>query len=81
MIGYAHGGTGEILRDVLPAGLVPLRDIDAAAAVTARFLETPPAVPHEHPYTLARMQDATLAVYAELEPGAGRDQLGQDAKS
>ena len=81
VIGYAHGGTGEILRDVLPEGLVPLRDIDAAAAATARFLDAPPAVPDEHPYTLARMQDATLAVYAEFEPRAGRDPLGQDAKS
>ena len=82
VIGYAHGGTGEILRDVLPAGLVPLRDIDAAAATTARFLDTPPAVPREHPYTLARMQDATLAVYAELErERVNRAQPGQDAKS
>ena len=53
----------------------------AAAAATARFLDAPPAVPDEHPYTLARMQDTTLAVYAEFEPRAGRDPLGQDAKS
>ena len=66
VIGYDHGGTGEILRDVLPQGLVPFRDVDAAAALTARFLDDPPIVPREHPYTLTRMQSATLAVYNEL---------------
>ena len=66
VIGYDHGGTGEILRDVLPQGLVPCGNVAAAAALTARFLDEPPVVPHDHPYTLARMQEATLAVYAEL---------------
>jgi glycosyltransferase involved in cell wall biosynthesis len=82
VIGYDHGGTGEILRDVLPQGLVPCRDVDAAAAVTARFLDNPPTVPSEHPYTLARMQDATLAVYAELmRERASGNQVVQRAKS
>lgn len=82
VIGYAHGGTGEILRDVLPAGLVPLHDIDAAAATTARFLQQPPTVPREHPYTLTRMQAATLAVYMELErERTGRAQAAHDSKS
>lgn len=82
VIGYDHGGTGEILGDVLPQGLVPCRDVDAAAALTARFLDEPPAVPREHPYTLARMQSATLAVYAELvRERAGCDQIVQQAKS
>lgn len=82
VIGYAHGGTGEILRDVLPEGLVPVRNINAAAAATARFLQAPPTVPGDHPYTLSRMQDATLGVYAELErERIRRAQLGHDAKS
>ncbi len=81
VIGYAHGGTAEILRDVLPAGLVALRDVAAAAATTARFLAEPPIVRHEHPYTLARMQEATLAVYAELASERAGAQFAQDVKS
>lgn len=79
VIGYDHGGTGEILRDVLPRGLVPCRDVNAAATLAAQFLDRPPAVPPEHPYTLERMQQATLSVYAEL--AGERDQGVQRAKS
>ena len=66
VIGYDHGGTAEILREVFPAGLVPLRDMDAAAERCAAFLDAPPLLPATHPYTTARLQAATLAVYEEL---------------
>lgn len=66
VIGYDHGGTGEILREVFPAGLVALRDVAAAAARCADFLQAPPTVPASHPYTTARLQASTLAVYEEL---------------
>lgn len=66
VIGYDHGGTGEILRSIFPAGVVPVGDIDAAAERCAAFLEKRPPVPVIHPYTVERMQAATLAVYAEL---------------
>lgn len=66
VLGYEHGGTGEILRQVYPAGLVAPLDLDAAAARLAAMLENAPPVPAEHPYTLQRMLDATLALYAEL---------------
>lgn len=66
VIGYDHGGTGEILRSLFPAGVVPVGDIDAAAARCAAFLDKRPPVPVIHPYTVERMQAATLAVYAEL---------------
>ena len=66
VVGYDHGGTAEILREVFPAGLVPLRDIDAAAVRCAEFLREAPTVPAAHPYTTARLQAATLAVYEEL---------------
>jgi glycosyltransferase involved in cell wall biosynthesis len=73
VIGYEHGGTGEILRALLPAGLVPVGDLDAAAARCAEFLRQRPTVPVIHPYTVERMQRATLAIYAELAdaPRAG----------
>lgn len=66
VIGYDHGGTGEILRNLLPAGLVPVGDVDAAAARCAEFLRQRPPVPVIHPYTVERMQSATLSIYAEL---------------
>jgi len=66
VIGYDHGGTGEILRNIFPVGVVPVGDIEAAAERCAEFLARRPPVPVIHPYTVERMQAATLAVYAEL---------------
>jgi len=66
VIGYDHGGTGEILRSIFPAGVVPVGDVEAAAERCAEFLAQRPVVPVIHPYTVERMQTATLAVYAEL---------------
>lgn len=66
VIGYDHGGTGEILQSLFPAGLVPVGDIESAAERCAEFLRHRPAVPVIHPYTVDRMQSGTLATYAEL---------------
>lgn len=66
VVGYDHGGTGEILRAVFPAGLIPPGDLDAAAQRCADFLAAPPSVQGEHGYTTTQLQAATLAVYAEL---------------
>jgi glycosyltransferase involved in cell wall biosynthesis len=66
VIGYDHGGTGEILRDVLPQGLVAPRDVARAVETTCTFLSAPIAVPATHPYTLARMQHDTIETYEQL---------------
>ncbi len=66
VIGYDHGGTGEILRKVYPAGLVPVGDVDAVAARIRTLLTAPISVPPSHPYTQRAMQTATLAVYDAL---------------
>ncbi|MEQ8659266.1 MAG: glycosyltransferase [Gammaproteobacteria bacterium] len=70
VIGYDHGGTGEILARLLPRGRVPVGDVDAAVIRTLALLDDPGAatwrVPECHPYTVEAMQEATLAVYAEL---------------
>ncbi len=66
VIGYDHGGTGEILRRVFPAGLVAVGDIEAAAARTRALLESPVLVPVDHPFTLSAMQRATLEVYRDV---------------
>lgn len=68
VIGYDHGGTGEILQQMFPQGLVPPRDISAAVETTCSLLNAPVAVPTEHPYKLARMQADTIEIYKELCP-------------
>lgn len=64
--GYAHGGVGELLREMLPAGAVALGDVDALAGVVANWLRHPPEVPSPTRYRLSQMQEATLALYAEI---------------
>ena len=66
VVGYDYGGTGEILRAVYPQGLIGRSDIHGAADRIASLLAAPVAVPPSHPYTVEAMQQATLAVYAEL---------------
>ena len=66
VIGYDHGGTGEILRSVLPAGLVGVADTHSVADRTQEFLLDAPTVPQEHRYTVARLQEATLALYERI---------------
>ena len=66
VLGYDHGGTGEILAQVYPAGLTPRGDIPAAVATAQRLLDAAPHVPAEHPFTVARMQADTLALYRRL---------------
>lgn len=67
VLGWAHGGVGDLLRERLPEGAVPPFDADALAARARALLARPPAIA-TMPDTLAAMQAATLAVYAELCP-------------
>lgn len=63
VLGYDHGGVGEILRRHYPAGRVPLRDIDAllrCCMAVSRGQRIDLTVP---PTTLQDMLDATLALY------------------
>ena len=69
--GWDHGGVGELLRELQPAGAVPAFDADALIR-TARALLSPGA-PVTMPqrlsrYSLAAMQAATLDCYRELIP-------------
>lgn len=66
VIGYDHGGTGEILDAILPAGLVPLGDIGALCERVVAFIHTRPEVPPSDRFTRQEMLDKTLAVYQEL---------------
>jgi glycosyltransferase involved in cell wall biosynthesis len=66
VIAYNHGGVGEQMAALLPEGAVATGDLARATELTRRWLDTPPAPAENHRFTLARMLDATLAVYAEL---------------
>ncbi|MDB6079014.1 MAG: glycosyl transferase group 1 [Akkermansiaceae bacterium] len=64
--GYDHGGVGEQLALLYPAGCIPPHDTDAATRVIRGLLADPPPVPSRHPFTLAAMLEGTLEVYREL---------------
>ncbi len=66
VLGWAHGGVGEVLNALQPGGAVPPFDADALAASARALLADPPSPPADVPYTLERMQRDTLAVYADL---------------
>ncbi len=66
VIAYDHGGVAEQLAALLPAGGIAVGDWQAGAAKAGAWLEQPPAVPKDNPFTLERMLAATLATYAEL---------------
>jgi glycosyltransferase involved in cell wall biosynthesis len=64
--GWAHGGVGELLRELQPAGAVPAFDPGALLKTARALLAHPPEPPATIAYTLQAMQQATLAVYDEL---------------
>jgi len=67
VLGWDHGGVGELLRELFPAGAVALGDADGLAERAKSLLAAPqPAIPLPDRYTLARMQADTLALYADL---------------
>lgn len=66
VIGYAHGGVGEQLAAILPEGGVAVGNIDAATEKTANWLNTPPVLAPNQPFTLKRMLSLTLSVYREF---------------
>ena len=66
VIGYNHGGTGEILKKWFPIGLVKPFMIDEAADKVAIFLQTQQQVPSNNPFPLQNMLDSTINIYNEV---------------
>ena len=66
VLGWRHGGVGELLRELYPAGAVALGDRAALVAAARSLLASPPPMPVTIPHTLAAMQSATLDVYDQL---------------
>jgi glycosyltransferase involved in cell wall biosynthesis len=66
VLGWDHGGVGELLRELQPRGAVAPFDAAALATTARALLAHPPAPPATIAYTLQAMQEATLGLYAEL---------------
>jgi glycosyltransferase involved in cell wall biosynthesis len=66
VLGWAHGGVGELLAEFEPEGGVPAFDRDRLHATARALLAQPPRPPASIPLTLQAMQESTLGVYQEL---------------
>ena len=69
VVGYAHGGVGEVLAEVFPAGRAAPGDRADAARVLGQVLDDPAgarAAVRPHTFSVARMGAQTLALYEEL---------------
>ncbi|TVR65868.1 MAG: glycosyltransferase [Candidatus Competibacteraceae bacterium] len=66
VVGYAHGGVGEILERIYPVGRVPVGDRETLTARVVDLLAAPPPVPMEPVFPLQHMLDETLALYESL---------------
>ncbi|HEY0502049.1 MAG TPA: glycosyltransferase [Lysobacter sp.] len=67
VLGWAHGGVGELLARLQPSGAVSPFDAGALHEAAVTLLAHPPSPPtNMSQLTLRAMQEATLAVYAEL---------------
>lgn len=67
VVGWAHGGVGELLAELQPQGAVPPFDEERLRdTVTAMLAHPPSRLATMDAYTLRAMQDATLALYHDL---------------
>jgi len=66
VLGYAHGGVGELLAELYPAGRVPPGDRERLVERAAELLRVAPPIPPLQNYRLADMQAAVLALYEEV---------------
>jgi glycosyltransferase involved in cell wall biosynthesis len=72
VVGYDHGGVGEILGKIYPAGLTPLGDLGQLTARVKELMHAAPPVPGAPVFPLKRMLDQTLALYESIcqSPGS-----------
>ncbi len=70
VLGYAHGGVGELLGELYPIGAVAPRDLLTLIERAVELLRAAPPVAVLEKYRLTDMQTATLKLYEEI---VGRD--------
>lgn len=66
VLGYAHGGVGELLAELYPAGRVPPGDRERLVERAAELLRVAPPISLLQRYRLIDMQHAALALYEEV---------------
>ena len=66
VLGWAHGGVGELLAELQPRGAVAPFDEDGLLRAAHALLQHPPRPAATMPYTLQAMQEATLVLYRSL---------------
>ncbi|MNK43314.1 D-inositol-3-phosphate glycosyltransferase [compost metagenome] len=66
VLGWDHGGVGELLGQLQPSGAVALHDDAALLARAQQLLQHPPRLPSSIPFTLQAMQRDTLQLYTSL---------------
>jgi len=66
VLGYAHGGVGELLAELYPEGRVPLGDATRLIERAAELLRVAPAIAPLTRFRLTDMQAATLEVYDQV---------------
>jgi glycosyltransferase involved in cell wall biosynthesis len=66
VLGYAHGGVGELLAELYPAGRVPLGDRERLVERAAELLRLAPSIAPLDRYRLQDMQTRVLGLYADL---------------
>ncbi len=69
VVGYGHGGVGEILDRMFPQGAVPAGDVQAATSRVEEFMRRPCIVPRENPFPLDTMLERTVELYERLADG------------
>ena len=63
VIGYDHGGVGEILRSCFPEGQVQKGDLSRIVQLIHDFTENAPLIQAPGDFTLDRMLSSTLSLY------------------
>ena len=66
VVGYDHGGVGEVLREMFPRGAVPPGDIEAVVDKVCELSCQPTVVPPHRAFPLEYTLEQTLALYEEL---------------
>jgi hypothetical protein len=66
VIGWNHGGVGEILTTCYPQGAVTLQDMTELMAKSIQLIQQPNPPKPISAFRLENMCDSTLAVYEAL---------------
>ena len=81
VVGWSHGGIGEILARCFPAGAVPPDNFAVLAARIRDILDRNIQVETTDAFPLRQMQQKTLAIYQSLTGGTGLKSPEEEGES